>query len=148
MVVEANKTIIRRYVEEILGNGNGDAAAALTSDDGVARWLSAEWLPKLHRAFPDWHATLDDMIAEGDEVAVRVTMRGTHTGTLERGTLRGIPEGWELPDLPPTGKPLVQKIIAIYYLVDGKWDVHWPAFNTLDLLNQLDAIPHLMRVAR
>ncbi len=148
MVVEANKAIIRRYVEEILGNGNGDAAAALTSDDGVARWLSAEWLPKLHRAFPDWHATLDDMIAEGDEVAVRVTMRGTHTGTLERGTLQDIPEGWELPDLRPTGRSLVWEMIAIYHVVDGKWDVHWGAFNALDLLNQLDAIPLLVRVAR
>ena len=78
-------------------------------------------------AFSDAQVTLDDLIAEGDRVAARFTVRGTHKGPFM--------------DLPPTGKPFTLTAIDILRIVDGKIVEHWGEADTLGLLQQLGAIP-------
>ncbi len=74
-------------------------------------------------AFPDTHATLDDVIAEGDRVVVRLTIRATH-----QGEFRGV---------QPTGKPMAMTRISIFRIADGKIVDWWHNEDMLGMLRQL-----------
>jgi len=82
---------------------------------------------ELVSAFPDSSYQIDDILAEGDRVAIRVTMNGIH-----RGTFMGI---------PPTGKHVVGKGEEIYRVTGGKIAESWCIIDAHGLLNQLGAIP-------
>lgn len=71
-----NKTLMRRIYEE-MWNGSNPALAAeiFTRPEGVERFVSQFLL-----SFPDLQHTVEAMIAEGDQVAVRFSAQGTHTG--------------------------------------------------------------------
>lgn len=56
-------------------------------------------LAGIRAAFPDWHLTVEDMIADGDRVAFRATIRGTHKGTFQ--------------SIVPTGKPVTVSALDI-----------------------------------
>jgi len=74
-------------------------------------------------AFPDMHVTIDDMVAEGDKVAMRVTMTGTHKG--------------EFMGIPPTNKKVTISLIAIDRFAGGKIVEDHGEYNALDLMRQL-----------
>jgi steroid delta-isomerase-like uncharacterized protein len=78
-------------------------------------------------AFPDWNCTIEDMVAEGDRVVARMTIRGTH-----RGEFRGI---------PATGKKIKLGTVAIARFSGGKFVEGWGYYDRLDLMQQLGAIP-------
>ena len=80
----------------------------------------------LFNAFPDIHFTIDDMIAEGDKVVVRFTVRGTHQG--------------DYLGVPPTGKQFAVNGIAIHRIVDGREVEVWDCVDILGMLQQLGAI--------
>ncbi len=87
-MTEENKAIFRRYVEEIGNEGDLDLVDELFSDyaahqpDGSVLERGPEdvkrFMGEVRRAFPDFHSTIEDQIAEGDKVVTRLTMRGTH----------------------------------------------------------------------
>jgi predicted ester cyclase len=79
--------------------------------------------------FPDMHATVADLIAEGDKVVVRGTLHGTHQG--------------EFMGIPPTGKVVTVTFIAICRFVGGKEVEHWGVGDMLGWLQQLGAIPQM-----
>ncbi len=78
-------------------------------------------------AFPDLHYVLDDMVVEGDKVAARHTMIGTHKG--------------EFMGIPATNRKVTVRAISIDRIVGGKFVEEWGMFDTLGLLQQLGAIP-------
>jgi steroid delta-isomerase-like uncharacterized protein len=78
-------------------------------------------------AFPDLHFTIDDMVAEGDKVAVRLTATGTN-----KGAFRGI---------PPTNKKVTVEMIQVDRIVGGKFVEGWSRYDTLGLMQQLGLIP-------
>lgn len=78
-------------------------------------------------AFPDVHATIEDLLADGDKVIERTTARAT-----SKGTFNGI---------SPTGKPVLWTEIHIYRLRGGRIDEHWGEIDFLGLMTQLGAIP-------
>ena len=78
-------------------------------------------------AFPDLQTTIEDLIAEGDKVAVRQTWRGTHTG--------------DFLGIPPTGKQVVFSSTEFYRVAGGKLAEEWVELDMLGLLQQLGAIP-------
>ena len=78
-------------------------------------------------AFPDLHFTIDDMVAEGDKVAVRLTGTGTN-----KGAFRGI---------PPTNKKVTVWMIQIDRIAGGKFVEGWSRYDTLGLMQQLGLIP-------
>ena len=82
-----------------------------------------------HKAFPEAHFTIEDVIAEGDMVALRWTARGTHSGKL-----RGI---------PPTGKQVTVSGITITMISNGKSVESWGEFDALGMLQQIGAIPEM-----
>ena len=77
-------------------------------------------------AFPDLQLTTEDLIAEGNIVAIRNTWHGTHQGTFQ--------------GLPPTGKRVMFTGSDFFRCIDGKITEQWAELDTLGLLRQLGAI--------
>ena len=89
--------------------------------------LLKEVFGRLHRAFPDLHITVEDLIAEGDKVVARDTVTGTHQG--------------EYMGLSPTGKSITYNEIVICRFVDGRIAETWGVIDVLSQLRQLGALP-------
>lgn len=81
----------------------------------------------MRAAFPDLQATIAETVAEGDKVAVRGTIRGTHEG--------------ELMGIPPTGKRVTVTLIDVNRIAGGRLVERWAEVDTLGLLQQLGVIP-------
>jgi predicted ester cyclase len=79
-----------------------------------------------HTGFPDFHGTIEDIVAEGDKVWIRVTYRGTHTG--------------KYLGLAPTGKKITFTAVQIYRIVAGKVVERVSVSDSLNFLKQLDVI--------
>ena len=136
MGTEENKAVIRRVFDEVWNRGDLDRIADLFAPDfvrhgatpGRPAGLAGE---KNHRAafraaFPDLVITADDVVAEGDRVAVRYSWRGTYHGT------------W--PGVAATGVPVRMTGIAIHQVVAGKVKALWVVGDELGLLRQLGAV--------
>ena len=78
-------------------------------------------------AFPDYHFTLDDVVAENDKIAFRTTCQGTHTG--------------EAMGIAPTGKKLEFVMFCISRFYDGKVAEDWLLSDLQLMMQQLRAIP-------
>ena len=137
MSAEENKAVIRRLIEEVYNAGNLDVVDRLVAPevfnhpavaehqhgtDGFKHVI--EWVRDIG---PDTHYDVDDIISEGDKVAVRMTVSGTHTGTL-----RGI---------PPTGKRFSVDYVHWFRLAEGKVAELWAVRDDLSRLEQLGLFP-------
>ena len=78
MPVEENKALVRRFIEELWGQGNLAVADELLAPEDAPAYRG--WAARLREAFPDLRATVDHLVAEGDLVAAFSTWEGTHTG--------------------------------------------------------------------
>src|SRR5690348_8086479 len=112
MSLEANKAIVMQLYEEIFNKGDLDLANKLIAPNAInhdpqlppgvpigPQGLKAA-VTMLRSAFPDDHHTIEDLVAEGDKVVVRLTHNGTHQGTFL--------------GLPPTGKHITNTSIHIF----------------------------------
>ena len=81
----------------------------------------------LRSAFPDFHITVEDMVAEGDKVVARVVTQGTHQG--------------EFMGIPATGKEVTQTGIEILRIAGGKVVERWGEFDNLGMMQQLGVAP-------
>ena len=86
-----------------------------------------EVFARLHRAFPDLHITVEDVIAEGDRVVGRNSVTGTHQG--------------EYMGLAPTGKPVAYNEIFIVRFVNGRIAETWGVVDVASQMKQLGVIP-------
>jgi steroid delta-isomerase-like uncharacterized protein len=139
MSAEENKAIVRREHEEIWNSqGNLDAADEIYAPDYIGhdpslpediRGVEAarEFAAMYRSAFPDLEFIIEDQIAEGDKVATRLTIRGTHQGELE--------------GIDPTGNEVEIKGIVFSRIAEGKIAEDWGVFDILGLMQQIGAIP-------
>lgn len=135
MSTEANKATVRRYLEEAWNKGNVGIIDELMANDyarymsGTASPLDREWQKQRISAFrkglPDLHLSIEDMIAEGDRVVFRITIRGTH-----QGPLMGV---------PATGKQVTVTAIDVARFTNGKIAEHWSQMDSSGLMQQLGA---------
>jgi predicted ester cyclase len=117
MSIEANKATVLRYFLE-----SHNAPYDLDVMDQTCSPAYAEdhksWQRMERAAFPDKHFTIENVLAEGDQVLLRWTVRGTHLGEF------WTPAGTVLP----TGKRITLTSMALYRLADGiiveEWNVH------------------------
>lgn len=90
---EENKALLRRWFEEVWNNGRASAIDELFAEDGLAHGLADEqggairgplefkpFHAKFRGAFPDINVIVEDILAEGDKLAARISVRGRHTG--------------------------------------------------------------------
>jgi steroid delta-isomerase-like uncharacterized protein len=134
---EDNKALIREVIEEVWNEGNLAAVDRYFAPDyvdhaplpgqgpGPEGYKGA--VAAIRDAFPDLRLTLEDILGEGDKVAFRYTMEGTH-----RGDFMG---------MPPTGKPFSVTGMIFARIAGGKAVERWANLDTLGLMQQIGAIP-------
>jgi steroid delta-isomerase-like uncharacterized protein len=133
LVTAQNRRLIERYYNELWNTWNFDLADQLISPAvkfhgsvGVAvQGLDAfrDYMNLIRSAFPDFHNTVEEMVAEDDRVAARLTYRGTH-----RGTIFGV---------APTGKAISYDGLALFQIQAGKIISGHVLGNVIHLLSQL-----------
>jgi steroid delta-isomerase-like uncharacterized protein len=133
---EANKQVCLRVNQEVFGQGRVELADELLTPDFVehegppgatqrgpeAVKRTVQWL---RSAFDDISYDVEDLFGDGDRVALRVTMHGTHAR--------------EFMGQPATGKRFSVKQIHIFRMADGRVAEHWAARDDLGMMRQLSA---------
>ena len=135
MSLEVNKSLVRRAYE--LSTKKDIAALFKLYDPGYIEHMPdgdhtleqlKRGIPAYFSAFPDLTFTIEDMVAEGDKVAYRVTIKGTHTGGPYMG-------------LAPSGKKILMRNTSIKRIVNGKLAESWGTLDALNMMRQLGLIP-------
>jgi len=138
MSTEENKALARRIIEEAWNQGNLATVDELMAPDHVghhsrvpsqpsSREHYKQYIVGSRTAFPDFHATIEQQIAEGDLVVTRWTVKGTHHGMLRGHS--------------PTGKQMTVTGVVIDRIVDGKAVEGWMEMDTLHQMRQLGLMP-------
>ena len=128
MSTEENKTIVRRFMTEILQNGNIELIDQICAPNYVNR-LTGQGIESfkqigglMRTAIPDYKVTIENLVAEGDQVVARFTMTGTITGSVMGSK--------------PSGKAISVRGLTYYRLANGKIVEDDPITNQ-DLLQLL-----------
>jgi steroid delta-isomerase-like uncharacterized protein len=137
MSTEENKALVRREYEDGVNQKDFAIRDEVLAGNYIAHFPG---LPPLHgieafkqftssffAAFPGLQTTIEDLIAEGDKVAIRQIWRGTHNGTFL--------------GIPPTGKQVTFTSTEFYRVAGGELAEEWVELDMLGLLQQLGAIP-------
>jgi len=134
MSSEENKAIIGRLVEAF-NEHNLDLMVDFIAPDFVDHTRQLRGLEKVkqyvtmvYNNFPDFHATIEDIIAEGDKVWILEKCTMTHTV--------------EYRAISPTGKKITETLVEIYRVLNGKVVELWYVADELDFLKQLGVIEH------
>lgn len=137
---EANKQAVRRLYDEAINAGRTGILADLIAPEfagpdgarGPAAYAAN--VTALRAGFPDVRFTIEDVVAEGDRVAVRWTWKGTHTGTF-----RGF---------AASGKAVRDTGLVLYTLANGKVVAAIVETDRLGVLQQIGVIPTDMTAGR
>jgi predicted ester cyclase len=133
-----NAVTYRRWFDEGCSRGHIDLVDELYSPDYVSHSLPPDLSPTreglkvfiraLREGIPDLACPVEEVVAEGDRVAGRFSLRGTHAGNL-----LGSPE---------TGKRIdVGVMVIARFDTTGKWIEDWSCWDQLGLLQQIGALP-------
>jgi predicted ester cyclase len=135
MTAQDNKELYRRVVDD-LNRGDLESSLAFTASDATLNGQPLGREGDKHRAqmlataFPDQHYEIQEMIAEGEMLAVRWRMTGTHKGELAGPTMT----------IPPTGERIDIWGISIYRIEDGRAREIWERFDMMEFLGQLGVL--------
>ena len=132
---EENKAVVRRWFDEVWNQGRSEAIEELFDKYGIAHSLSHDpaqpitgprdyrpFYDVFRQAFPNINIVIEDMIAEGDKVAARCSVRGKHEGEF-----RGI---------AATQAPVEISGITIVRVQNGKIVEAWNNFDFMNLYKQ------------
>ncbi len=136
-VQEQNKEIVRRFYAEVMGAGDLEALHELMHEDFVDHGETLFGSPQgrntlemgigyMHNLFEDFNVYLEDMIADGDIVGVRGTMRCKNTGS------------WLGSE--PRGNNLEWKGLAIFRIEDGKIKERWFNSDSMNVVIQMGVV--------
>jgi predicted ester cyclase len=133
-----NAATCRRWFDEGCSQGNVDLADELYSAEYVTHALGPQFAPTLdglkmfiralRQGLPDLRCPMEEVVAEGERVAGRFSLRGTHTGALL--------------GIPATGRQVNAGVMVIARFDErGKWVEDWASWDQLGMLQQLGVIP-------
>ena len=137
---EENKVVVRRLVDELHNGGKVELAGEFFGKACILHFPRTPgplqgteaikgFVAMIHSTFPDFHITIEDMIAEGEKVVVRGTISGTF-----KDAFAGI---------PPTGQSATWTATGVYHVVDGKVVEVWEDVDMLGGFQRLGVIPAL-----
>jgi len=134
VTIEDNKALVRRFIDQIFVKGDVNAVDQLVTEDFVPHtWPSTgdgradlkSAIVRVSKGLADARFTIEDMVAEDDRVAVRVTATATQVG--------------EFMGMPASGKSYSIGEIHIFRIRDGKVSEHWHQFDVPSMMRQLGA---------
>jgi predicted ester cyclase len=136
MSVEQNQASMRQVIEEAFNKGNYSVLWDHFDPDFIEHQFGLHPTVEgmqgdiqfLRRAFPDFTLTIEDMLAQGDQVWMRMTARGTN-----RGGFMG----------PPNGKSFEIAVFDVCRFKDGKIVEHWGSPDRFAMLAQLGLLPQV-----
>lgn len=140
MTIETNRAIARRFIEEVFVRQDLAAADELAAPDFTPHsWASVSpgrealkvAMLRVSAGLSDAKMDIEDVIAEGDRVVVRLTSSGVHTGTFM--------------GMPASGNAYSIAEIHIFAIRDGQVTDHWLVADWLGLMRQLSADPSTER---
>lgn len=135
MTLDENKKLIRDHYEAFVHRQDAEAVRGQLAEDFVDHEMppgtprgpepGLRWSEMLHRAFPDMRVTIEDMVAEGDRVAVRATWTGTHRG--------------EFPplNLPATNRSFTFTGMVFWRIEGDRIAERWATLDRMALMQQL-----------
>ena len=138
---ERNKALTLRGFEEMFNKGDLSVVDELVADRGEDHQEAPgtdfaghlkDVITKMRAAFPDLHFEVHHILAEGDIVASRSTMTGTHEGRFEIGPFR---------EIPPTGRRVEVAHMHFLRWIEGKNTDLWHVWDTPALMRQMGAGP-------
>jgi predicted ester cyclase len=131
--IAENKEIVLRFNKEFLEGGNTAVLKEIVSDAFINHTAPAnfpkdvsgliEFISVIHKGFPDLHIEIHEQVGEGDLVATRKTIHGTHLG--------------EIMGKPPTGKKVTMNVMDFVRLKDGKYIDHWGRNDIMQVIQGL-----------
>jgi steroid delta-isomerase-like uncharacterized protein len=136
MSTDENKAVVRRFIDEAFVKGNPESVDELISESFVPHtWPSVQpgreslkqTVVRMAGGLSNVAFEIEDVIAEGDRVAVRVTARATHKG--------------DFMGVPAAGKSYEIAEIHIFRLEDGLIVEHWHVADMLGMMKQIGALP-------
>jgi len=133
MLTDDNKALVQRFYEEIVNQKSLTALGQFVAPNAVNHTVPSgfpqepgQFLGLHFNAFPDLKVTVEDLLADGDKVVARVSIRGTHQGAFMA--------------VSPTGKPFTGMAVNIFRIVNGKIVEHWGLADRLSTLQQLGVV--------
>jgi steroid delta-isomerase-like uncharacterized protein len=140
MLDQQNRPILDRYWNDFIGKKNLSAASEILAENFVmhdplnpepimGRDRFVAMLDELFRAFPDIRYAAEEEIGDGDKVAIRWTMYGTHAESFL--------------GINPTGRSVTMTGVDILYFAQRHIQALRVETNLLALVHQLGAMPHL-----
>ena len=136
MTLEQNKDIAQRFIQQVFVKADPSAVDELATDDFTPHsWgqmpsgrdsLKAAQ-QRVMKGLSDARMTVEDVIADGDKVVVRLASHGRHDG--------------EFMGMPASGKEYTISEIHIFRIEDGKVAEHWRDADMLGLMQQIGALP-------
>ena len=124
MITDSNKAFISRYLDAVRRDKSPKTMDRFIDEDELKQHILM-----YEASFPGYWLEAEDMIAEGDQVAVRGKVRGVHTGPLM--------------GMAPTGKTVSVPIFITYRIANGKIVEHWMLVDMPELMKQLQDAPVL-----
>ena len=133
---EENKAVLRRWFDEVWNNARADVIEELFDENGIAHGLSDDpsnpirgprdykpFYEAFRQGFPNLKVIIEDMVAEGDKVAARCSVRGSHEG--------------EFLGRAATQSPVEITGITIVRIYNGKIVEAWNNFDFMRLHQQV-----------
>ena len=141
MSLDDNKALVLRIYDDLFNRGRFSLAGELIAADFIAH-VAPDGIPagpdgmawlitKLRAAFPDGRYVIEDLVAEDDKVAARITFSGTHCGPFL--------------GITPTGRHVTQQQLHLIRIRDGKAVEQWAVRDDADLARQLGISPQPTR---
>lgn len=135
---QKNKQVVRQFFE-VLNRQDTEKIRQLVSSTNYSLYFSGmprmdwngsmQFLAPFNIAFPDLRRNIEDIVAEGNKVAVRMNVIGTHKGKFQ--------------GIAPTGKKVSFTAMDILTIIDGKVSEEWSTADIMGLMQQAGAIPTL-----
>jgi steroid delta-isomerase-like uncharacterized protein len=131
-LLDENKRVARAFIDRVFVRGEPEAIDELATEDFTPHTFGTmqpgrqplkEVLPRMAQGLKDPRFDIEDVIAEGDRVAVRLTARATHVG--------------DYMGMPASGNRYAIPEIHIFRIRDGQVSEHWHAFDRAALMEQL-----------
>jgi steroid delta-isomerase-like uncharacterized protein len=133
MLEASSRDLVRRYYEALWNRWDFALADELIAESVVFRGSLGisvqgregfkEYMRAVHRAFPDFHNRIEELIAENERVAARLTYTGTHQG--------------EVLGIAPTGRQVSYAGMALFRVVDNRIAEGWVLGDVHELVRQL-----------